>query len=132
MDYGNYGSFTDINAADATLDTFEVLGNYASAFVTGQRFLVSGSTGNDNTYVVIAPGATFAAGVTTIPVTAAAVITTETAGTGTGMIFFAQDFGYDETSTAIPFSTDPNEMGKDITFASPPASGSIIEIVALP
>lgn len=47
---------------------FQVTGDHTATYVAGFSFDVYGSIGNDGTYTTSAGGATFAAGVTTIPV----------------------------------------------------------------
>lgn len=122
--YYNFGSRVAIDAADNTLDTFTVDGNYSAAFPTGARFVVGLSTGNDRLYEVIAPGASYGAQ-TTIPVTAATVTTTETTGNGTGYIYFARTLDYTENGTPH----DPNDPGDTIVFTAAPTALDLIEVI---
>jgi len=59
---------SDVDTGD---DEFEIYGELASRFVAGYVFQVVGSTGNDGTYTVAAPGAIEGGGLTRIPVTTA-------------------------------------------------------------
>ena len=62
------GFATDILAADATLNTFRIRGDYRSVLPVGSDFAVSGSVGNNGSYIVTLPAPTFVAGVTTVTV----------------------------------------------------------------
>jgi hypothetical protein len=106
-------------------DEFEVQGDYTSAFETGMQFVVSGSVGNDMVYTVVAD-ATFAAGITTIYVADGAISTNETAGTGTGTIFVARDFAYEEVGSPL------DQEASDVLFVVPPAAGDILEFISEP
>lgn len=60
----------DITVANTATDEFTIDGDYAELFRTGRTFTVTGSTGNDGSYTVLAPGATWDCGTneTVIPV----------------------------------------------------------------
>ena len=59
---------TAVTDGGAGAGDFGVAGDRSARYLVGQLFVVSGSTGNDGIYTVSAGGATYAAGVTTIPV----------------------------------------------------------------
>ena len=74
----NYGTFTfeyaasgsyAITALQPISGKIHVAENVPTKFTAGSHFTVSGSTGNDGTYVVAAPGATWTGVVTQIPTT---------------------------------------------------------------
>lgn len=113
------GSKVAITAANTGPDTFEVSGDYTPSFPTGRRFVVFNSTGNDNEYTTIAPGSTFAAGITTI------YVMTVPNATGDGDIYFARDLAYTETGPA-------RTTGLSITFTTAPIAGALIEVTVAP
>ncbi|MBA7611821.1 hypothetical protein ES703_19052 [subsurface metagenome] len=59
---------TAVTDGGAGAGDFGVAGDRSALYLAGQLFVVSGSTGNDGIYTVKAGGATYADGVTTIPV----------------------------------------------------------------
>jgi hypothetical protein len=87
-----------IDAADATLDTFTVAGDYRTLFPSGTDFHVTGSVSNDGDYTTVSDS-TFAGGFTTIYT--AAVPSTETTPTGTGLISLGTRLVLPDLSTAF-------------------------------
>lgn len=118
-------SFVSVLTAATGPNQFTVTGDYSTSFPTGTLFVVFGSTSNDGTYEVAAPGASFGAGVTTIPVTTAV-----TPSGASGTIFFSRTLNYAENGSVY----SPTSQGNEITFetASMPAAGDLLEVVILP
>ena len=129
VEYAGQGSQIAIYQANATTDVFTLPGNRASAFPTNTRFAVTGSTGNDNNYLVIAPGAVYSAGYTTIPVTAGTIPVNEIAGAGTGTIAIGYTLGYSERDT-LGFMAPALDTANAIQFNVAPPAGAIIEVIA--
>ena len=129
VEYNGPGGQVPIYQANATTDVFTVPGDRAVHFPTNTRFAVTGSVGNDTQYQVIAPGAVYAAGYTTIPVTATTIVTNETAGNGTGSISISRTLGYSERDI-LGFQAPALEVSDAIQFNSAPPVGALIEVIA--
>jgi hypothetical protein len=117
------GAVKDVNlvaitGADTVNDEFTIAGDYTAAFQTGTTFTVFESTLNDGPYTVIAPGATYGGGNTTIPVTLVPDATVN------GDIYFCRTLSYSEPG-------NPGSEQETIIFQNAPAAGSLIEFTTI-
>lgn len=121
--YDGYGSNVNVNAADDINDTFDIVGNYVSAFPANTLFVITGSTNNNGVWKVDAGGATYALGITTVPVTGNVL-----SAISDGIIYFARSLSYTENGN--PF--DASVQGNAITFVDAIADGALIEVSVVP
>lgn len=114
-----FGTTVPVTGASTTLNQFTVPGDYSAVFNTMgvQKFVVTGSTGNDGVWTV-SLNATYALGATTI-----AVVETVLDNTADGHIVFNQAFAYSEVG-------DPLTVSTVVEFTTAPPAGSTLEVLA--